>query len=114
MRYDLCNQTATVYHQEAVGSYTRTVYPNAFLDIKKTLNVDKTGSREASGFLLVIPGAVQSVFEGDKVLLGEGPEIATAQEWREFIPAKIPGLVVVSWADPKYFGGVIVHTEAGG
>lgn len=112
--YDLCNQTVTVYHQLAVGSYARYVYPHAFFDFKKTQNVDKTGSREANSFLLVIPGSSQMVFVGDKVILGEGPEITTAKEWAEFIPSKVPGLVVVSYADPKYFDGVIVHTEAGG
>ena len=45
----------------------------AFLDFKKTQNVDKTGSKEANSFLLVIPCSEQGVFVGDKVLLGSGP-----------------------------------------
>jgi hypothetical protein len=114
MRYDLCNQTVTVYHQESVGNYTRTVHERAFFDFKKTQNVDKTGSRESNGFLLVIPGDTQSVFVGGKVILGVGPEITTNTEWAAFIPSKVPNMAVVSYADPKYFGGVLVHTEAGG
>jgi hypothetical protein len=102
-----------VYHKED-DKYTRKVYIKAFLDHKKTQSVDKTGSKEASSFLLVIPGDQQTVFIGDRVMLGEGPEITTREEWANFIPSKVNGLVVVSYADPKYWNGKIVHTEAGG
>lgn len=111
--YRLCSQTVTVYHKEA-DSYIRTVYDRAFLDYKKTLNVDKTGSKEANSFLLIIPGDFQTVFHGDKVYEGIGPEIADSKAWAAFTPAKVHGLVVVSYADPKKWDGKIVHTEAGG
>lgn len=112
--YSKCNQTITVYHWDGKETYTRTVYNRAFLDFRKTRNVDKTGSREASSFLLVIPCDSQPVFVGDKVLLGVGPEIATREAWAAFIPAKVPGLVVVQYVDPKYWQGRMVHVEAGG
>lgn len=111
--YSKCNQTVTVYHKDG-EMYTRTVIKRAFLDFRKTQNVDKTGSREVSSFLLVIPCAVQGVFVGDKVLLGEGPEVSTREEWAALIPAKVPGLVVVQYVDPKYWRGKMVHLEAGG
>lgn len=111
--YRMCNQTVTVYRAED-GKYTRTVYDKAFLDFRKTQTVDKTGSREANSFLLVIPGSKQSVYTGDRVLLGIGPEITSREEWSAFIPSKVNGLVVVSYVDPKYWNGKIVHTEAGG
>lgn len=111
--YRLCNQAVTVYHKDG-DKYIRTVYERAFLDHKKTQTVDRTGSKEANSFLLVIPGASQSVFVGDKVYDGIGPEIADREAWAAFIPAKVPGLVVVSYADPKKWNGNIVHTEAGG
>lgn len=111
--YSLCNQAVTVYHKEG-DTITRTVHRQAFLDFRKTLTTDKTGSREANSFLLVIPGAVQAVFVGDKVMLGEGPQITTAKEWTAFAPVNTPGLVVVSYVDPKYWKGKIAHTEAGG
>lgn len=111
--YSLCNQTVTVYHKDG-DTITRTVHPRAFLDFRKTLTTDKTGSREANSFLLVIPGAVQAVFVGDKVILGEGPQIATAKEWTALVPVKVPGLAVVDYVDVKYWRGTIVHTEAGG
>ena len=110
--YRMCNQTVTVYRKEG-DQVTRMVHDNAFFDFKKTQSVDKTGSREANPFLLVIPGNSQKVFVGDKVLKGTGREV-TAGEWASFIPAKVRGLVVVKYADPKYWGEQLVHTEAGG
>ena len=114
VRYDLlCRQTVTVYHKQADGAFSRTVYPQAYLDYKKTQTTEKTGSKESNSFLLVIPGSTQTVHVGDKVFDGVGPEISAA-EWSTFIPSKIPGLVVVTSADPKKWNGCIVHTEAGG
>ena len=113
VNYSLCNQTVTVYHKDG-DKYTRTVHDRAFLDFRKTLTTDKTGSKESNSFLLVIPGAVQPVFVDDKVLLGEGPIIDSREAWAAFVPAKVPGLVVVSYVDPKYWNGQLVHTEAGG
>ena len=111
--YSLCDQTVTVYHKDG-DKYTRTVYDRAFLDFRKTLTTDKTGSKESNSFLLVIPGDTQAVFVGDKVLLGEGAEIRSREEWAALVPVKVPGLVVVDYVDVKYWRGQIVHTEAGG
>ena len=111
--YRMCKQTVTVYHKDG-DTITRNVYTRAFLDFKKTQSVDKTGSKEANSFLLVIPGDSQMVFVGDKVMIGEGPEISTAAEWAKLIPSLTPGLVVVSYVDPKYWGTQFVHVEAGG
>lgn len=113
-RYGLCDQTVTVYHREGTDEITRTVFDRAFLDFRKNLNINKTGSAEANAFLLVIPGSTVACAVGDKVILGEGPEIATDKEWGAFIPTKVPNLVVVKHVDPKYYRGRIVHTEAGG
>lgn len=112
--YRLCDQTVTVYHWDGKEAYTRRVFDRAFLDFRKTRNVDRTGSREANAFLLVIPGETQMVFPGDKVLLGEGPEVRTRAEWAALVPASVPGLAVVKYADPKYWKGRMVHVEAGG
>jgi hypothetical protein len=111
--YRMCNQTVTVYHKDG-DTVTRTVHTNAFFDFKKTQSVDKTGSKEANAFLLVIPCAAQAVFVEDKVLQGVGREITTREDWAAFIPAKVPGLVVVKYADPKYWGERMIHVEAGG
>lgn len=111
--YDqLCRQTVTVYRKTEDG-VSRTVCDRAYLDFRKNRNVDKTGSRETNSFLLVIPGTVQAVQLEDKVLLGEGPEIGPS-DWAQFVPSNVPGLVVVKYVDPKYWGETMVHTEAGG
>lgn len=114
LSYALCRQTVTVYHFDGKQGYTRRVFRRAFLDFKKTQSVDKTGSREANAFLLVIPGGEQAVFVGDKVLAGEGPEVSTREEWAALIPAKVPGLAVVQYVDPKFWDGELTHVEAGG
>lgn len=114
INYDLlCRQTVTVYRKEG-EDYTRKVYSKAFLDHKKTQSVDKIGSKEVNSFLLVVPGTVQTVLVDDKVYEGIGPEISTAEQWRDFVPAKVPGLVVVKYADCKKWDNAVVHTEAGG
>lgn len=113
--YSLCNQTVTIYHWDGKNTYTRKVIEKgAFLDFKKTQNVDKTGSSEVNTFLLVVSGPVVPVAVGDKVLHGVGPEIDTREDWAALIPSKVPGLVVVKYVDPKYWHGSVVHTEAGG
>lgn len=113
--YRLCNQTVTLYHREAGDAITRQVIEKgAFLDFKKVQDVSKTGSSEVNSFLLVIPCSESPVAVGDKVFHGVGPELTTLEEWRSFIPARIPGLVVVKYVDPKYWKGRMVHVEAGG
>ena len=113
--YRLCDQTVTLYHWGGEETVTRTVIERgAFLDFKKVQDVSKTGSREVNSFLLVIPCLESPVSVGDKVLLGEGPELAGRSDWSALIPAKVPGLVVVKWVDPKYWKGRMVHVEAGG
>ena len=111
--YDLCDQTVTVYHTDG-KIYTRKVIHSAYLDYRKTQNVTKTGNTEANSFLLVIPGSDVLVSVGDKVMIGEGPEVTTREQWAALIPSRVPGLVVVQYVDPKYWRGQIVHTEAGG
>lgn len=111
--YKQCDQTVTVYHKDGDTIIRKVHRQNAFLDLRKTENVDRTGSRDANAFLLIVRGNEQSVFIGDKAIHGEGPEV-TAKEWSSFIPSRVPGLVVVSYADAKRWRDVIVHTEAGG
>ena len=140
MDYSLCNQTVTIYHQTGAGAVfgcTRTVFYGAFLDWKKVQTVDKTGSREANNFLLVLPSgwggcpewmppqeydaASNTARRGrftlaprDKVILGEGAAITTREQWAALLPAQTAGLVVVQDVDPKYWQQRITHVEAGG
>ena len=110
----LCDRAVTVYHRGGTDDITRTVHPRAFVDRDKGLNVNKAGASEATGFLVVIPGGTQACEVGDKILEGEGPEVSTDAQWRELIPSKVPGLVVVKHVDAKPWGGGIAHTEARG
>lgn len=113
--YRLCNQTVTLYHWEVGDIVTRRIIEKgAFLDFKKVQDVSKTGSSEVNSFLLVIPCSESPVSAGDKVFLGEGPELFSRADWAGFIPSKVPGLVVVKYVDPKYWNGRMVHVEAGG
>lgn len=115
VNYCLCNQTVSIYHWDGGTAFTRKVIESgAFLDYRKTQNVDKTGSSEANSFLLIIPCSEIPVSVGDKVMHGKGPEITTLEEWKKFIPSLIPGLVVVKYVDPKYWKDQLVHVEAGG
>lgn len=114
----MCKQTVTVYRKaegKGMVNFLRTVHENAFFDFKKTVSADKVGTDSSTSFLLVIPGSEQAVYPGDKVYLGTGPEITSVDVWvTEFIPQKVNGLAVVKYADPKYWNGHMVHTEAGG
>lgn len=135
--YSLCNQTVTLYHADLTNGYqcTRTVFRGAFFDAKKVQTVDKTGSRETNSFVVILPSgwggrpvwadaasmqplrAEQGVFSvqaGDKILLGEGPELVDRAAWAGFVPAKTSGLVVVKDVDVKYWNGTVCHVEAGG
>ena len=106
----ICNQTVTVYHKSG-DEIIRTVH-KAFLELRKTQSVNKTARKAESAFLLVIPGSEQAVFVGDKIYVGDGPKISAAK-WSAFNPNEVPQLAVVGSAEPKYYNGEMVHTEAG-
>lgn len=126
--YSLCDQTVTVYHQDAARHITRTVIRGVHLDCKISHTLEQTGSKTQRSFLLVIPQqscayVPPGAYDGtpgtytlaapDKVLLGEGPEVADAA-WASFLPARIDGLLVVRQVDPKYLYGRLCHVEASG
>ncbi|MBQ3045136.1 MAG: hypothetical protein IJD49_04205 [Clostridia bacterium] len=116
LSYAQCDQTVTVYRANFDGEFscTKTVYDKkAFLDFKKVVSVNKTGSKEAHSFLLVIKGNAD-LKPKDKVLPGVGEDILTREEWAEFIPSNRAGLVVIETVDPKYYNGEICHVEASG
>ena len=119
IRYDLCTDTVTVYHREMdadgkVTGYRTTVHGKAFFDNQKNLSVSKTGTKDGNAFLLVIPGDRQTVFPGDKVIRGVGPQVTTREQWADMIPEKVADLAVIKTVNVKYFAGKICHTEAGG
>lgn len=115
LNYSLCNQTVTVYRADNADGFkcTKKVYKNAFLDFKKAVSVDKTGSKESNSFLLVIKGNAD-LKPKDKVMLGVGADITSREEWAKFIPSTQANLVVIETVDPKYYNNEICHVEAVG
>ncbi len=109
--YSLCDQTVTLYRKQG-DSVLRQVVEGCLFRFQDSRTVDAMGCRQDRPFLLVMPGAPQRVFPGDRVMAGLGPEV-TAQMWRDFIPVKVPGLGEVSYAAPYFWEGSICHVEAG-
>lgn len=126
--YSLCDQAVTVYHQDAGKHVSRTVIRGVHLDAKSSHTLDKAGSKTEHTFLLVIPQrscafmppgeytgnpGTYTLAALDKVLPGEGPELADAA-WPSFLPARVPGLLIVRQIDPKYYSGKLCHVEVSG
>lgn len=107
---DLWDQTVTLY-RNAQGQICRRVVEGCFLEWHLEQRTDRWGSRQETPFLLVLPGE-QDVRPGDRVFQGEGPEI-TPEQWPEFLPVRVPGLVQVAYVRPCRWNDRICHTEAG-
>ena len=110
MEYPLCDRTVTVYRQTQ-EQVLRQVVHGCYFQQSDTLQTDAAGSRRKRAFLLVMPGSVQRVFPGDRVMAGEGPTVST-QQWARFIPALVPGLSQVGQVKCCYWQGKLCHTEA--
>ena len=68
---------------------------------------------EASGDLREMRyGVDYKLAAGDRVLLGEGAEVAWA-DWGGFVPAEVDGLGVITYVLPLYLRGWLHHVEAG-
>ena len=103
--YGLCRQTVTVYRMEN-GALQRLVVKGCYYAYEDGLDA-KGFDRK---FLLVMPGACQRVFPGDRIYDGIGPEDV---QWQEFIPVKVAGLSEVAYVRPWFWEGAIAHVEAG-
>ena len=111
LAYSLCRQTVTVYRRQG-SQIHREVAENCYLEARDQRRTDALGSRGDFSFLLVMPGPVQRVFPGDRVMAGVGPEIGS-EDWDGFIPAQVPGLYEAAYAVPYTWEGQVCHTEAG-
>ena len=68
---------------------------------------------EASGDLREMRyGVDYKLAAGDRVLLGEGADIAW-DEWGGFVPAEVDGLGVITYVLPLYLRDGLHHVEAG-
>lgn len=124
MRYSLCSGTVTLYHADpAARSVVRTVVEGVHFDSRRRETVEAGSAAPAGGagtaFLLVIPeksasyGKDYTLRPHDRVFDGIGPTVSYAQ-WPDFTPARVEGLAVVQYVDPKRRGGQAAHLEAGG
>ena len=104
--YRLCNMTVTVYHREGL---TRQVFNRAYYEYASSLDTHKGVQAGDGSMLLVLPGPLQTVFPGDKVMPGVGPEMT---DWGQLTPANTPGLRVIGQVACKFFGGKMCHVEA--
>ena len=107
--YSLCKQTVTVYRKEK-GKVQRMVVEGCYYVYEDVQLCDVQGKRMERRFLLIMPGACQRVFAGDRIYDGIGPEHVA---WQAFIPAAVPGLTEAAYVRPTWWGGDVCHVEAG-
>ena len=116
----LWGQTVTVYHPVAVKkNVERYILRDVFCQIGSREVPDAAGAKAGAAMLLVVPqtdavryGTEYKLAAGDRVMLGEGPEIAWA-DWPGFVPAEVEGLGAITYVLPLYLRGALHHVEAG-
>ena len=111
LSYRFCDRTVTVYRLEN-GTVQRQVIENCYYFWETRWVRDTAGTRQDTKFLLVMPGACQRIFPGDRVFDGVGPVI-TEEDWPRFIPALVAGLGQVDYVRPAFWDGSVTHIEAG-
>lgn len=138
--YSLCKQSVTVYHYNGTA-VTRTVHFPAYFEAVEKQTQELTHETERTEHLIVIPGSGDVCEVGDKVFCGVGAELPTANGqpptgatgatgatgstgstpaidyakwWREFIPAKVDGLVIARSVSYRHWRGEVVHCEIRG
>lgn len=130
--YRFCTHTVTVYHPvfQPEFSCRRILLRGVYLDEREAGDTDALGATGRRYCFLLVPcgdgrpewrpggsGALPeedwfSLEPGDRVLPGEGPVIETADQWRVFVPAAVPGLAVIREVAAKRLGGRVCHVEA--
>ena len=108
----LYGQTVTVYHPVPMKKRVdRYVLRNVFCQIGSREMPDAAGAKSGAAMLLVVPETDATRYRvdyklaaGDRVMLGEGPEV----EW-----AEVDGLGAITYVLPLYLRGAVHHVEAG-
>ena len=116
----LYGQTVTVYHPVAAKKRVdRFILREVFCQLGSREVPDAAGAKRGAAMLLVVPetertrfGTEYKLAAGDRVLLGDGPEVAWA-DWGGFVPAEVDGLGVITYVLPLYLRGRLHHVEAG-
>lgn len=134
--YRLCRHTVTVYHAlyQKDGSFEchRWVIKGVYFELEQSRDTQTSGTRLQNKGLVIFPqqdplprwipgGEFETMTEkkenrytlqpGDKILLGEHPEVESRQQWTEITPEKVENLLVVKAISVKYFMGEICHIE---
>ena len=107
--YSLCHQTVTIYRMEG-NALHRLVVDGCYYVWEDVLSQEVPGGQPERKFLLIMPGNVQRVFVGDRILLGVGPENV---DWQSFLPVNVPSLSVAEYVRACWWGGDVCHVEAG-
>ena len=107
--YGLCDQTVTVYRKTG-EEILRKVAERCHLSCKYRTATEHYGKSMEKKFLLIIPGGEFRPEPGDRVYGGIGPETV---DWDRFIPALVPELYEISFVNPCFWEGKVVHWEAG-
>lgn len=113
-------QTVTVYHplpgKKRVDKY---ILHDVFCQLGSREVPDASGAKSGAAMLLVVPetdllrySVDYKLASGDRVMLGEGPEVDWAA-WPSFVPAEVDGLGVITYVLPLYLRGALHHVEAG-
>ena len=100
--YSLCQDTVTVYRREGL---TRHILNKVHLEETRRRSLDVGREEREENFLLIIPGT-WDLQPGDRLCLGEGPEITA---W-----ADTAGFATVASVKHCRFRGQVCHTEARG
>ena len=90
------------------------VYSEGNVDGKAAESAGEDGQTAAAGGAQreLRYGADYRLASGDRVLLGEGPEVDWAA-WPSFVPAEVDGLGAITYVLPLYLRGELHHVEAG-
>ncbi|WP_455501604.1 hypothetical protein [Gemmiger sp.] len=115
----LYGDTVTLYHPDAKAArVVRTVLHGVFCQQGRRELPDVNGAKQGAALLLVVPettakfGADYTLLPGDRLFLGEGPDVAWA-DWPGFVPAAVDGVGIVQYVLPMRLRGRLHHVEAG-
>lgn len=106
MEYPLCDQTVTVYRCQE-KTVLRQVVEGCYLELGQTYR--SQDARHDREFLLVVPGQLQQVFPGDRLVPGVGPQV---QDEAELLPVYLPDVLTVGKVKRFFWNGKLSHIEA--